>query len=242
MSQQKLTNALQLSCVVDTRERDLIPLLYPWPVRTLPVGDIWVGLSGEDIMTGGVVIERKTTDDLEASIMDGRYREQRTRLTTYCQQRTAKPLYIIEGGMDRLWGKLTQETLQKYLNRLTIRYGVAVIHTESLAATAKLCQLLASQISAEPTVFVSTDPAALAYSSTVTVSKKGNREDPKNFAACALQGCPGISSAAADAILTTFGTLMGVMAAEEAAIATVQIGKRKLGPAVAKRLYALLHA
>jgi ERCC4-type nuclease len=122
-----------------------------------------------------------------------------------------------------------------------LRYGVSVIHTDCLASTAKLCQLMASQISAEPTVFMATDPAALNYSSTVSVSKKGNKEDPKNFAACALQGCPGISSAAADAILAAFGTLTAVMAAEEVALAAVQVGKRKLGPAVAKRLYGLLH-
>jgi len=230
----------KLSCVVDTRERDLIPLLS-WPVRTLPVGDIWLGLSGEEVGPGGVVAERKTTDDLEASIMDGRYREQRTRLTTYCQQRGAKPLYIIEGLMDRLWGKLTQDTLQKYLNRLTLRYGVAVIHTESLEGTAKLCRILASQIEAEPTVFASTDPAALPYSSTVSVTKRGNREDPRNFAACALQGCPGVSAAAAEAILS-LGTLEQVFAASEAALAAVVVGKRKLGPAVAKRLYGLLHS
>ena len=232
----------KISCVVDTRERDLIPLLHPWPTRTIPVGDIWICLSGEDVATGGIVAERKTTDDLEASILDGRYREQRTRLTTYCQQRGARPLYIIEGPMDRLWGKLTQETLQKYLNRLALRYGVSVMHTSCLQATATLCQLLAEQISAEPTVFVSTDPASLAYSSTVTVSKRGNKEDPRNFAACALQGCPGISAAAAEAILTAFGTLTGVMAADEAALTAVQVGKRRLGPAVAKRLIALLHA
>jgi len=87
----------------------------------------------------------------------------------------------------------------------------------------------------------STDPAALNYSSTVSVSKKGNKEDPKNFAACALQGCPGISSAAADAILAAFGTLTAVMAADETTLAVIQVGKRKLGPAVAKRLHALLH-
>jgi ERCC4-type nuclease len=90
-------------------------------------------------------------------------------------------------------------------------------------------------------VFIEQDPSALAYSSTVSVTKKGNKEDPKNFAACALQGCPGISSAAADAVLTAFTNFTGVMAAEESALAAVQVGKRKLGPAVAKRLWTLLH-
>lgn len=227
---------------VDTRERELAPLLAPWPTRTLPVGDIWIGLSGDQVGRGGLVIERKTTDDLEASILDGRYREQRTRLTTYCQQQGARPLYIIEGLMDRLWGKLTQETLQKYLNRLMLRYGVPVIHTESTAATAALCKTLAAQIAAEPQVFVAADPTALSYSSTVAVTKKANREDPHNFAATALQGCPGISSTAAEAILTAVGgTLRGALSATEAELAAVQVGKRRLGPAVAKRLISLLH-
>jgi ERCC4-type nuclease len=144
--------------------------------------------------------------------------------------------------MDRLWGKLTQETLQKYLNRLALRYGVAVIHTDGLDSTAALCKTLASQISADPTVFVAADPAALAYSSTVTVSKRGNKEDPRNFAACALQGCPGVSSSVADAVLEAFGgTLTGVWGAEEAALAATPVGKRKVGPVVAKRLWGLLH-
>ena len=230
-----------LSCVVDTRERELIPLLS-WPVKTLPVGDIWIGLSGEHVFQGGVVVERKTTDDLEASILDGRYREQRTRLTSYCQERGARPLYVIEGLMDRLWGKLTQETLQKYLNRLALRYGVSVIHTDSIASTAKLCQIIALQIATESDIFVVKDPAAVPYSSTVSISKRANREDPKNFASCALQGCPGISAVAAEAILSSFTNLNGVMRAEEAELAAVVVGKRKLGPATAKRLFALLHA
>ena len=225
---------------VDTRERELIPLLG-WQTKTLPVGDIWIGLSGEDVSVGGIVIERKATNDLEASIIDGRYREQRTRLTTYCQQRGARPLYIIEGIMDRIWGKLSQETLQKYLNRLMLRYGVPVIHTESIDATAALCKTLASQISADPTVFVAADPAALSYSSTVKVNKQGNM-DAKNFALCTLQGCPGVSNAVAEAVLSSFGgTLAGVWAAEEPDIAVIAVGKRKVGPVVAKRLFALLH-
>ena len=238
-----MQSAASIGAFVDTRERELAPLLSPWPVRVLPVGDIWIGLSGEEVGPGGLVIERKTTDDLEASILDGRYREQRTRLTTYCQQRGARPLYIIEGIMDRLWGKLSKDTLQKYLTRLALRYGVAVMHTDSTEDTATLCKLLASQIAEDATVFKAADPTALAYSSTVAVSKRENRENPRNFAAAALQGCPGVSAAAAGAVLDAFGgTFTGVWAAEEAALAAVVVGKRRLGPTVARRLHAVLHA
>lgn len=229
--------------LVDIRERELAPLLSPWPTKQLPVGDIWIGLSGEDLGPAGLCIERKATDDLEASILDGRYREQRTRLATYCQQRGARPLYIIEGPMDRLWGKLSQSTLQKYLNRLAIRYGVAVFHTESTQATAELCQLLASQMAEDPAVFAAAEAGAVAYTSTVAVTKRENRENPRNFAAAALQGCPGVSAAASEAILTACGgTFGGVWAASEAELAAVVVGKRRLGPAVAKRLHGLLHA
>jgi len=219
----------------------------------LPVGDIWIGLSGEEIGPGGLVIERKSIDDFEASIKDGRYREQRTRLTSYCQERGARPLYILEGMMDRLWGTLTQETLEKYRNRLLLRYGISVIHTDSLEETARICRVLATQIEAEPTVFVATNAAGLTYASTVSVTKKGNREDPRNFALCTLQGCPGVSAAVAEAILTACGgTLEGVLAATEEAIAAAPVAAsqqqaqakkpRRIGPAVAKRLVGLLHA
>jgi len=231
--------------VLDTREKGLIPLLSTWPIRMLPVGDIWIGLSGEEIGPGGIVIERKSIDDFEASIKDGRYREQRTRLTGYCKERQARPLYILEGMMDRLWGTLGKETLEKYRNRLLIRYGIAVIHTDSLEDTARICKMLSDQMEADRTVFLETDAAALSYSSTVSVTKKGNRENPENFALCALQGCPGVSAAVATAVLKGLGgTFTGVWNAAEEDIAAVQIGsggKRRVGPTVAKRLYLMLH-
>ena len=229
------------SCYVDNRERDLIPLLG-WPVKMLPVGDIWIGLSGEEIGRGGLVIERKTVADLEASIMDGRYREQRTRLVTYCLQRGAKPLYMIEGSMDRIYGKMTEQTLQKYLNRLALRYGVAVQHTQSLDATAQACKLLSDQITAEPTVFITTDAGAVSYASTVSVTKRANKEDPAIFANTVLQCCPGVSAAVATALCSSIGSLTKIFEADEATIASILVGKRKVGPVVAKRLHGLLHS
>jgi ERCC4-type nuclease len=234
---------MPVQAIIDNRERDLIPLLSPWPAKALPVGDIWIGLSGEMLLPGAILAERKDTNDLEASILDGRYREQRTRLSKLAQETGARPLYIIEGPMDRMWGKLSEAALRKYLNRLQLRYGIAVMHTDTLAGTAALCKLLADQLTEDPAVFKATDAAAVTYSSTVSVQKRGNKEDPRNFAATALQSCPGVSSAVAEAILTAHGgTFAGVWGATEAALAAVQITeKRRVGPAVAKRLYTLLH-
>ena len=57
---------------IDTREIKLIELLQLQKenVRQLDVADIWIG-EGEM----GLVIERKSIRDLEASILDGRFKE-----------------------------------------------------------------------------------------------------------------------------------------------------------------------
>jgi ERCC4-type nuclease len=233
-----------MNILCDTREREFIHKVPTISTRTLPVGDIWIGLSGEDVRAGGLVIERKTTADFEASILDGRYHEQRLRLLTYCQQQGARPVYVIEGSLDRIGGRFTENVLRQYLNRLQIRYGVAVIQTDCLNATIELCQILEKQIEKDSNVFVLEDGAQKSYTHSVSISKKGNRDDPKVVASLMLQQCPGLSAATADALLAAFqGTFTGVFEADETTLALTQINeKRKVGPALAKRLYTLLHS
>jgi len=231
--------------VVDTREREFIARSSaPLTTRTLSVGDIWIGLSGEDVRPGGLVIERKTAADLEASVLDGRYREQRTRLLTYCKQTGARPLYIIEGDLDRMQGRFTETTLRKFIHRLQLRYGVAVIETTCLDNTIRLCRILKEQLEAEPGIFLLEDGSQKEYAQVAHVQKSSNRDDPKMFVSLALQICPGVSGAVALAIVGAFGgTLGGVLGATEKDIADTMLGsKRRVGPVVAKRLYALLHA
>jgi len=230
--------------VCDTRERDLIPLLSNIPTRNLPVGDIWIGLSGENVLPGGLVIERKAVADLEASIKDGRYREQRLRLLAHCQETGARPLYIIEGNLDRLNATRFQgNTLRKFLHRLQIRYGVPVIQTDSLESTASICTVLLDQWQADNDVFKAEDGAKKDYAASVTIHKRGNKEDPRVFASMVLQQCPGVSAAIAKAILDKGGGgLTGTWALSEKDMATIQVTeKRKVGPAIAKRLWTLLH-
>lgn len=69
---------------------ELLALQVPYQVENLPVGDIEIR-EGDDIPLA--IIERKTVADLMASIKDGRYKEQSTRL----QAVTAQVWWIIEG-------------------------------------------------------------------------------------------------------------------------------------------------
>lgn len=110
----------QLSIVVDAREGDLIELCkqhqIPITTRSLNVGDVCIQArltnttatmnDGEDIGRDGnetgeddkfvCVIERKTLADFTASFRDGRYREQKERLTGVIAQ-GCKCVFMVEG-------------------------------------------------------------------------------------------------------------------------------------------------
>jgi ERCC4-type nuclease len=225
-----------MSIILDIREQALITLLPEIPTKQLPVGDIWIQHEEQPIL----VIERKTTADFEASFLDGRYREQRTRLLAYCAEQKAKALYILEGGIDGNHSRLERRALQKLAHRLLLRYGVSVWSTRNVEDTASTIQILAEQIKEDPKVFEGTQ---VSYTDVQHITKKANKDDPNAFAIAALQGCPGISSKASTAIWTSVGkSWESLLKIDEKQLADIKIGERRLGPAVAKRLYALLHS
>lgn len=224
--------------LLDVRERDLIGLFPSEPVKQLEVGDIWIGLSGEALAIGGLCIERKQINDLEGSLKDGRYREQRTRLLYHCQQTKARPLYIIEGSLDA--GRLTpKKTFQKVLSRLSLRYGVPFLQTTSIQDTAALLVALEEQLKEDPSVFIIPE-TNVPYTELVGNSKKANRN--ANTASAMLQQVTGVSDTMASALLTTFVSFTKLYEATEKQIAETKVSeKRKVGPAVAKRIWTTFH-
>ena len=222
-----------MSIILDVRERALIELMPEAQTLQLPVGDIWIGKD----QPGGLVIERKTTADFGASILDGRYREQRTRLLAYCQEKQARPLYIIEQGLKGRTRTLQPQALQKMLNRLMLRYGVAVWLTDSLQDTVTAIKILEAQLLDDPKVFIA---ETLSYTDVMHTNKKDNTGDPKVFAIACLQQCPGVSVKAASALIETFGSLKNIMDQDVSALEEVKVGTRRFGPAASKKLIALL--
>jgi ERCC4-type nuclease len=186
------------------------------------------------------MIERKSAADLEASILDGRYREQRSRLMTYATERKAHVAYIIEGELDRLGATLTKQALMKHITRLALRYKIAVFQTACLKETAELCALLRDQWTTDPTTFE--QPTTMTYIETRGKSRQENSDDPAVFATSVLQACRGISTTGAQALLAVFKNLEGIMAATQEQFAAVQVGKQKIGQVKAARLYSLLHS
>lgn len=225
--------------LIDIRERDLIKLLPDQPTAQLPVADIWIGLSGEAISVGGVVAERKSLADFQASFVDGRYREQRTRLLAYCSEKKAKPLYILEGDLNRVQGRIGKQPLLKLITRLTLRYGISVLQTASLQETADLCKILESQVQEDPNVF---QGEIISYTEVVSSSKKVNRSE--NLGSAMLQQCPGVSAKVADALLDHYKLFSALLKASQEDLANVKVGStgRRVGPAIAGRLWELFHS
>lgn len=82
--------------IIDCRERGLIEKLDNIKVEQLDIGDIIFKKDDEIIL----LVERKTVDDLKASIIDGRNREQKARILGSGTP-NERILYIIEGNLDK---------------------------------------------------------------------------------------------------------------------------------------------
>lgn len=227
--------------LLDTRESDLIKILDGAEVKQLPVADIWIGVDAEGKMVeGGVIIERKSIKDLEASILDGRYREQRGRILSYCHENKTQPIYILEGALSSNTGRLQKKAIMKFINRLIFHYQIPVMQTSSVQETAELVQTLVEQWKDDPTSLQRTTEL-VKVTDGIHVQKKANASDHKQFAISCLAQCPGVSVKMAEALITQFGSLKGVIEAPVKDIELVKVGTRKVGPVVSKRLSEILN-
>ena len=225
---------------LDTRESELITLLDGVTVKALEVGDAWVGVTEDGAMAeGGIVIERKSIRDLEASILDGRYREQRGRILAFCEENKTQPMYILEGSLSSSTGRLQKSALMKFIQRLVFHYQIPVIQTASIQETAELLETMMEQWKEDPTRLKQTTER-ITMTHGIHIQKKANAADPTQFAITCLAQCPGVSVKMSEALITHFGSLQAVMAAPVKEVEQVKVGARKVGPVVSKRLHEIL--
>jgi ERCC4-type nuclease len=233
----------------DYRERALLKLAPTVKELTPPVGDIWIGdLSGANLMAGGVILERKTAADLEASIMDGRYKEQRGRLLAYSKEHKVAFGYVIEGDLDRLGARLDESALLKHITRLQFHHRIPVVQTASSKETVRLAELIEQQWTKDAGKFAwecLSECANNTNTSTFTAAsyiKSACRDSPDTFLLGTLTQCRGISESLARLIMSKYPTLEALMAATASDLALIgeEGSKRKVGKAVAERLCGLL--
>lgn len=133
----------------------------------LPLGDIIIhdpgqGQQGRDI----VLFERKSLNDLAASIQDGRYKEQSFRLSQTTDFHNHNIIYIIEGDIARYDAKhsrISKSALQSAMVSLLYYKGFSVIRTMNVGETAEFILHFADKVMKERAL----GPAVPAYSNTL---------------------------------------------------------------------------
>jgi crossover junction endonuclease MUS81 len=115
---------------IDYREHDLIDIFKANPlvqiqVCNLIIGDILIKRDNNILFA----IERKSIQDLCASIRDGRFRDQKTRLLESIQD-PSKIVYILEGKKQE-YGNVKMNTINSAIVNLIFKHHYRVIFTDS---------------------------------------------------------------------------------------------------------------
>jgi len=188
----------------------------------LPIGDIILHdpTHGQGLGRDIVIFERKTLNDLAASIRDGRYKEQSFRLIETAAAsgfHTHNIVYIIEGDLSRYderHSRITKTALQSAMVSLLYYKGFSVIRTMNLGETAELILNFADKVAKESADgtrpaydddTTTTAAAAQAYSEVSTKKEKRDYITRDNIGEIMLAQVPGVSAKMAAAILAKYG-------------------------------------
>lgn len=158
------------------------------------------------------IFERKTLQDLQASIVDGRYKEQKARLLSNTSQKYIT--YIIEGDnilSSNMYSKNKSMIQGAYLHTM-FRDNIRIIYTKNIEETATLILLLSTKIIDKPDKFLHEEYTAdKCYTDFVKLKKKKiDNIDAKSCFIMQLSQIPMISNVIAKNIHLTY-TSMGTL-------------------------------
>lgn len=232
---------------IDVREHDLLQqinqLIVNIPIfkniivksEVLPIGDIIISDEKEDKL----IIERKSVNDLLASIKDGRYEEQSYRLNGSAYH-NHNVVYLIEGDVNKAnrfksENGLGSEKLTLYSAMFSLNYykGFSVFRSFSLTETATIICNMAYKLgkteaklpfyqnaftnkeSQEPASNIEniSYPIETSEKDYVNVVKKVKKENitTENIDEIMLCQIPGISAATAITIMEKYKTLLNLI-------------------------------
>jgi len=175
--------------------------------ENLLLGDIHITYK-----TLNYIFERKTLQDLQASIVDGRYKEQKARLLSNTSQKYIT--YIIEGDnilSSNMYSKNKSMIQGAYLHTM-FRDNIRIIYTKNIEETATLILLLSTKIIDKPDKFLYEEYTSdKCYTDFVKLKKKKiDNIDAKSCFIMQLSQIPMISNVIAKNIHLTY-TSMGTL-------------------------------
>jgi ERCC4-type nuclease len=219
---------------IDSRETDLISNIkgiiqnkmafheIEVLVENLPIGDIIISDTDKNEL---VIIERKTVNDLLASIKDGRYEEQSHRLSG-SSFHNHNIIYLLEGDVNKV-NRFKNNSMDKtilYSSMFSLNYykGFSVLRTSSIEETAFLICNTAFKLKkgkeenripfyknnfySENKLDDGNNQEEIEPEPYVNVIKKVKKENitPENIGEIMISQIPGVSSVSAVAIMKNF--------------------------------------
>ena len=179
----------------------------------LPLGDVILHDPSKGQQKDIVIFERKTLNDLAASIRDGRYKEQSFRLIETAAAtgfHTHNIVYIIEGDLaqyNERHSQITKTALQSAMVSLLYYKGFSVIRTMNIGETSEFIIHFADKVAKEGPLAVA-DISTMTTASYSEVSTKKEKRDyitRDNIGEIMLAQVPGVSAKMAAAILAKYG-------------------------------------
>jgi len=218
--------------IIDNREHELInkcqslisndPNYVTIETDVLSIGDILFKTDeGKDVL----LVERKSLQDLIASIKDGRYEEQSHRLLHASGFSPHNVIYLIEGMFSTLRTPLEKKLVMSAMTSLLYFKGFSVIRTSGMNETADVLIQMGDKIDRN---FIKgvlpwylTEQKEIqggnegvtetpSYSNFVKKVKKENIT-PENMSEILLCQIPGISSLYAQSILKHYGGFSNIL-------------------------------
>jgi crossover junction endonuclease MUS81 len=122
-------------------------IIFYYKISNLVIGDFIYknneGNGSNDVSSVYYIIERKSISDLASSIKDGRFREQKERLS----ESNANIIYIIEGNVNTLKGNgICKTTLKSSIMNLQLKHKYLVFKTDSESDSLEYLLLLYKKI------------------------------------------------------------------------------------------------
>ena len=185
---------------IDTREKKLLPYIQcEYIEKQLDLGDIFIDSSSYKLM-----IERKTISDFNASLRDGRYRNQKLRLLEWRDTDITmkRVIYILETNGDAkdsaYWGAVINASL---------RDNIIVIQSDNTKKTAEIIEDIKKKVDDNKFENLKITRSEI-YLEGCNNNKKGDYSNPATFYLGALTLIPGISKNISAEIVQRFPTLI----------------------------------
>lgn len=155
------------------------------------------------------IFERKTLQDLQASILDGRYKEQKARLLSNVSQKYIT--YIIEGDnilSSSTYDKHKSMIQSAYLHTL-FRDNIRILYTKNIMETTTLILLITTKILDKPDKFLYEEYTAdKCYTDFIKLKKKKiDNIDAKSCFIMQLSQIPMISNVIAKNIYSKYSSM-----------------------------------